>query len=37
MEEDAKNIALREKKLMDEIESLKSQLTTKEKERVEIV
>jgi hypothetical protein len=37
MEEDTKNTTLREKKLMDEIESLKSQLATKEREKVETV
>ena len=37
LEEDAKNAALREKSLLEEIKSLKSQLTAKEKERIEIV
>jgi chromosome segregation ATPase len=37
LEEEIKNAALREKNLNDEIESLKSQLVAKEKERVETV
>ena len=37
LEEDAKNAALREKSLLEEIKSLKSQLAAKEKERVETV
>jgi hypothetical protein len=37
LEEDAKNAALHEKSLLEEIKSLKSQLTAKQKERVEIV
>ena len=37
LEEDAKNAALHEKSLLEEIKSLKSQLAVKEKERVETV
>jgi hypothetical protein len=37
IEDDAKNIALHEKSLVEEINSLKSQLATKEKERIETV
>jgi predicted metal-binding protein len=37
LEEDAKNAALREKILLEEIKSLKSQLAAKEKERVKTV
>jgi chromosome segregation ATPase len=37
IEDDAKNAALREKSLVEEINSLKSQLATKKKERIEIV
>ena len=37
LEEDAKNAALREKSLLEEIKSLKSQLAAKEKERVKTV
>ena len=37
LEEEVKNAALREKGLKEEIESLKSQLVAKEKERVETV
>jgi hypothetical protein len=37
LEEDAKNAALREKSLLEEIKSLKSQLTAKEKETIETV
>ena len=37
LEEDAKNVALREKSLLEEIKSLRSQLTAKEKERIEMV
>ena len=37
LEEDAKNTALSEKSLLEEIKSLKSKLTTKEKERIETV
>jgi hypothetical protein len=37
IEEDAKNAALREKSLVDEIKSLKSRLAAKEKERIETV
>ena len=37
LEEDAKNAALHEKSLLEEIKSLKSQLAAKEKERVETV
>jgi phage shock protein A len=37
IEDDAKNVALREKSLVDEIKSLKSQLASKEKERIEMV
>jgi hypothetical protein len=37
LEEDAKNAALCEKSLLEEIKSLKSQLVAKEKERVETV
>ena len=37
LEEDAKNAAPREKSLLEKIKSLKSQLATKEKERVETV
>jgi hypothetical protein len=32
LEEDAKNVALHEKSLLEEIKSLESQLATKEKE-----
>jgi len=35
--EEVKNVALREKGLLEEIKSLKSQLAAKEKERVETV
>jgi chromosome segregation ATPase len=37
IEDDAKNVALREKSLVEEINSLKSQLAAKEKERIETV
>ena len=37
LEQEAKNAALREKSLLEEIKSLKSQLAAKEKERVETV
>jgi nucleosome binding factor SPN SPT16 subunit len=37
IEDDAKNAALREKGLVEEIKSLKSQLAAKEKERIETV
>ena len=37
LEEDAKNAALREKSLLKEIKSLKSQLAAKEKERIETI
>jgi hypothetical protein len=37
IEDDAKNAALREKSLVEEINSLKSQLATKKKERIETV
>jgi len=37
LEEEAKNVALREKSLLEEIKSLKSQLAAKEKERVETI
>ena len=37
LEEDAKNTALSEKSLLEEIKSLKSQLIAKEKERIETV
>jgi hypothetical protein len=37
IEDDAKNAALREKSLVEEIKSLKSQLVAKEKERIETV
>ena len=37
LEEDAKNAALHEKSLLEEIQSLKSQLTAKEKERIETI
>jgi nucleosome binding factor SPN SPT16 subunit len=37
IEDDAKNAALREKSLVEEIKSLKSQLAAKEKERIETV
>jgi chromosome segregation ATPase len=37
VEDDAKNAALREKSLVEEIKSLKSQLAAKEKERIETV
>jgi len=37
LEEDAKNAALREKSLLEEIKSLKSQLAAKGKERIETV
>ena len=37
LKEDAKNAALREKSLIEEIKSLKSQLAAKEKESIEIV
>ena len=37
VEEEAKNAALREKGLLEEIKSSKSQLAAKEKERVEVV
>ena len=37
VEEEAKNVALREKGLLEEIKTLKSQLAAKEKERVETV
>jgi hypothetical protein len=36
-EDDAKNVTLREKSLVEEINSLKSQLAAKEKERIETV
>ena len=37
LEEEAKNVALHEKSLLEEIKPLKSQLAAKEKERVETV
>jgi predicted metal-binding protein len=37
IEDDAKNAALHEKSLVEEINSLKSQLAAKEKERIETV
>ena len=37
VEEEAKNVTLCEKGLLEEIKSLKSQLAAKEKERVETV
>jgi phage shock protein A len=37
VEDDAKNVAHREKSLVEEIKSLKSQLAAKEKERIETV
>jgi hypothetical protein len=37
VEDDAKNAAVHEKSLVEEIKSLKSQLAAKEKERIEIV
>jgi chromosome segregation ATPase len=37
IEDDAKNVALREKSLVEEINSLKSQLAAKEKEKIETI